>query len=122
LRPNKRKNQKSLSILVNYSFLVDFLIDLKLVRDKKMAFALHVNMERCTGCNNCVVACPVDALELYTLDPVTKEKIYKVKHGKATVLDFKQELCAGCGVCVEACPHNVIRLAGRGSVPSKAKV
>ncbi|HPX74172.1 MAG TPA: 4Fe-4S binding protein, partial [Methanoregulaceae archaeon] len=28
-----------------------------------MAFALHVNMERCTGCNNCVVACPVDALE-----------------------------------------------------------
>jgi 4Fe-4S ferredoxin len=122
LRAKKRKNQKSLSILVNYSFLVDFLIDLKLVRDKKMAFALHVNMERCTGCNNCVVACPVDALELYTLDPVTKEKIYKVKHGKATVLDFKQELCAGCGVCVEACPHDVIRLAGRGSVPSKAKV
>ncbi|CVK33432.1 protein of unknown function [Methanoculleus bourgensis] len=48
-----------------------------------MAFALHINMERCTGCNNCVVACPVDALELHTEDPVTKEKIYKVKDGKA---------------------------------------
>jgi 4Fe-4S ferredoxin len=90
-----------------------------------MAFALHVNMERCTGCNNCVVACPVDALELYTVDPITNEKIYKVKDGKSVVIDFKQELCAGCGVCVEACPHDVIRLAGRGDVrelPTAAKV
>ena len=87
-----------------------------------MAFALHVNMERCTGCNNCVVACPVDALELFTIDPATTEKIYKVKQGKAMVIDFKSELCAGCGVCVEACPHDVIRLTGRGSVPSEAKV
>ncbi|QYZ79039.1 4Fe-4S dicluster domain-containing protein [Methanofollis formosanus] len=75
-----------------------------------MAFAVHVNMERCTGCNNCVVACPVDALELNTVDPVTTDKIYKVMNGKATVLDVDHELCAGCGVCVEACPYNVIRL------------
>jgi len=87
-----------------------------------MAFALHVNMERCTGCNNCVVACPVDALELFTVDPVTNDKIYKVKDGKAMILDFNSELCAGCGVCVEACPHDVIRLAGRGAVMSEAKV
>ena len=65
-----------------------------------MAFAVHINMEHCTGCNNCVVACPVDALELHTVDPATKDKIYKVKGGKAIVLDFKAELCAGCGVCV----------------------
>ena len=87
-----------------------------------MAFALHVNMDRCTGCNNCVVACPVDALELFTVNPVTKEKIYKVKGGKAVVLDFKSELCAGCGVCVEACPYDVIKLAGRGELPSAATV
>ncbi len=87
-----------------------------------MAFAVHVNMERCTGCNNCVVACPVDALELYTVDPVTNEKIYRVQHGKAMVLDFKSELCAGCGVCVEACPHDVIRLAGPWNTGSAAKV
>ena len=48
-----------------------------------MAFSVHVNMERCTGCGNCVVACPVDALELHTVDPVTNEKIYAVKNGKS---------------------------------------
>ncbi|MFA5267917.1 MAG: 4Fe-4S binding protein, partial [Methanoregula sp.] len=48
-----------------------------------MAFSVHVNMERCTGCGNCVIACPVDALELYTVDPATKEKIYAVKNGKS---------------------------------------
>jgi len=77
-----------------------------------LAFATHVNLERCTGCGNCVVACPVDALELYTLDPVTKEKIYQVQDGVSVVLDFKAELCAGCGVCVEACPYDVITLRG----------
>ena len=87
-----------------------------------MAFAVHVNMDRCTGCNNCVVACPVDALELYTVDPATKEKIYIVRNGKALVLDFKAELCAGCGVCVEACPYDVIQLTGRGFLPSSAAV
>ncbi|MFA5395471.1 MAG: 4Fe-4S binding protein [Methanomicrobiales archaeon] len=77
-----------------------------------MAFALHINMERCTGCNACVVACPVNALELSVTDPVTDEKIYKVKNGRAVVLDVNHELCAGCGVCVLACPFDVIRLAG----------
>jgi 4Fe-4S ferredoxin len=80
----------------------------------RMAFSVHVNINRCTGCGNCVVACPVNALELYTFDPVTKEKIYHVKDGKSISLDVKMELCAGCGVCVGACPYKVITLSGRG--------
>ncbi|HJJ42076.1 MAG TPA: 4Fe-4S binding protein [Methanocorpusculum sp.] len=75
-----------------------------------MAFAMHINMERCTGCNNCVVACPVNALELSTVDPADTGKIYQVQNGKAVSLDVNMELCAGCGVCVEACPYNVIKL------------
>lgn len=77
-----------------------------------MAFATHVNTERCTGCGNCVVACPVDALELYTLDPVTNEKIYVVTDGISVNIDINSALCAGCGVCVEACPYDVITLVG----------
>ncbi|ABN06413.1 4Fe-4S ferredoxin, iron-sulfur binding domain protein [Methanocorpusculum labreanum Z] len=89
-----------------------------------MAFAMHINMERCTGCNNCVVACPVNALELNTVDPATTDKIYLVVDGKAKILDVKHELCAGCGVCVEACPYNVIRLVGpqEGATAAKAVV
>jgi len=79
-----------------------------------MAFSVHVNMNRCTGCGICVVACPVNAIELHTLDPVTKDKIYAVKDGKSISVDAKSELCAGCGVCVNACPYKVITLSGRG--------
>ena len=67
-----------------------------------MSFAMHINMERCTGCNNCVVSCPVNALELNTVDPAST-------------------LCAGCGVCVEACPYEVIRLVGPQDGPVAAK-
>ncbi|WP_319538591.1 4Fe-4S binding protein [uncultured Methanospirillum sp.] len=80
-----------------------------------MAFAVHVNMERCTGCNNCVVACPVNALELNTISPSeasTTDKIYKVVNGDAVILDINHELCAGCGICVDACPYDVIQLSG----------
>ena len=80
-----------------------------------MAFSVHVNINRCTGCGNCVTACPVNALELFTLDPVTNEKIYQVQDGVSVSLDVKTELCAGCGVCVEACPYDVIQLSGKGT-------
>ncbi|MDO5844480.1 MAG: 4Fe-4S dicluster domain-containing protein [Methanocorpusculum sp.] len=86
-----------------------------------MAFAMHINMERCTGCNNCVVACPVNALELCTIDPATTDKIYQVQNGKAVSLDVKMELCAGCGVCVEACPYSVIRLVSSQVSQAKAE-
>ena len=56
----------------------------------------------------------VNALELYTVNPVTKEKIYSVVEGRSISLDVKLELCAGCGVCVGACHVFVITLFGKG--------
>jgi len=29
-----------------------------------MAFAVHVNINRCTGCGNCVGACPYEVITL----------------------------------------------------------
>ena len=84
-----------------------------------MAFAMHINMERCTGCNNCVAACPVNALALCTVDPADGGKIYQVQNGKAISLDINKELCAGCGVCVEACPYSVIRLVSSQNPAAK---
>jgi 4Fe-4S ferredoxin len=69
-----------------------------------------------------VVACPVNAIELHTVDPVTREKIYRVRDGKAISLDIRSELCAGCGVCVEACPYDVIRLKGHWEEGTKPTV
>ncbi len=85
-----------------------------------MAFSVHVNTDRCSGCGNCVEACPVDAIELFTIDPITREKIYQVQDGMAVSIDIKDELCAGCGVCVEACPMDVITIRVQEEIPARA--
>ncbi|MGA9141745.1 MAG: 4Fe-4S binding protein [Methanocella sp.] len=69
---------------------------------------LDIQNRTCTGCNNCVVACPVNALELTVANPVTKKKTYNVMNGKAVVID--EEVCNGCGVCLEVCPQRAITL------------
>ena len=87
-----------------------------------MAFAVHIDMEHCSSCNNCVVACPVDTSELHIKDPVSKRRISVVRNGESVNPDFRGEFCAGYGVCVQACPYGVIRIAGSGSLGSVARV
>ncbi|MDD1689589.1 MAG: 4Fe-4S binding protein [Methanoregula sp.] len=77
-----------------------------------MAFAVHITKEHCTGCNNCVVACPVDATELHTSEPVNRGRICVVRDGKSVIPGFRGELSRPCGDCVQACPYGVIRIAG----------
>ncbi len=59
---------------------------------------LKVDLEKCSGCGTCVLACPFGAIE--------------VENGKAKVF----ESCVDCGACVDQCPEGAlfigVRVAG----------
>lgn len=52
-----------------------------------------VNKEKCTGCESCVSACPVEAI--------------KMNEKKATV---DSGTCIDCGACVGECPVEAIAM------------
>lgn len=54
--------------------------------------AVNINKAKCTGCGDCVDACPVEALS--------------IENEKATINDE----CIDCGVCVEECPNGALSL------------
>jgi Fe-S-cluster-containing hydrogenase component 2 len=53
--------------------------------------AAQVNKETCTGCGECVEACPLEAIE--------------IQDDLAVVDD---ETCGDCGACVDVCPVEAI--------------
>ena len=54
--------------------------------------AVAVELDKCTGCGECVSACPLDAIV--------------IKDEKAVVDDT----CAECGACIDACPNQALSL------------
>ena len=54
--------------------------------------AAKVNLEVCTGCGNCVDACPLEAI--------------KIENEKAVISDE----CAECGSCIDECPNKALSL------------
>ena len=64
--------------------------------DPQVAF---VHPEACTGCGQCVEACPYSAISL-------------LEHGPAKVASIDAAACKGCGGCVPSCPEDAIDLAG----------
>lgn len=78
-----------------------------------MSIGLVVYPELCHGCGNCVVSCPVNALNSPEVaggkgptDDV--DMIMMVEDGEITLKNHN--LCGKCGTCVEACPVFAIRL------------
>lgn len=65
----------------------------------KIKGAVVVNIERCKGCNLCVVACPSHVLEL------NKETNSKGYNYSAMV---NSEACVGCAACAYVCPDACI--------------
>ena len=57
-----------------------------------LIMAVKVELDKCTGCGECVSSCPLDAIV--------------IKDGKAVVDDS----CAECGACVDACPNKSLVL------------
>ena len=55
--------------------------------------AAKIDLEKCTGCESCVEACPVDAIT--------------VENEKAKV---DEEACIDCSTCVDECPSEAISL------------
>jgi len=55
--------------------------------------AAVVDPEKCTGCESCVEACPVEAISM--------------KDDKAVV---DPDTCSECGVCVDTCPVEAISM------------
>lgn len=53
--------------------------------------AAKVDADTCTGCGECVEACPLEAIEI-------KEEI--------AVVD--EDTCSDCGACVDVCPTEAI--------------
>lgn len=55
--------------------------------------AAVVDREKCTGCESCVEACPLDAISM--------------QDGVAVV---DESTCGDCGACVDACPVEAISM------------
>ncbi len=53
--------------------------------------AAQIDTEACTGCGDCVEACPLDAIELQDEKAVVDE-----------------ETCGDCGACADVCPSEAI--------------
>jgi ferredoxin len=55
--------------------------------------AATVDIEKCTGCDNCVQVCPLEAIQL---------------QDSVAVID--EDTCTECGLCVDECPSGAISL------------
>ena len=62
---------------------------------------VHWDPERCTGCRICVMDCPADALELFTIDKATRR----------FVMRYDVACCTFCAQCVASCNHGCLSLS-----------
>jgi ferredoxin len=68
-------------------------------------FLPEIHEGSCTGCGQCVNACPVDAMSLVSANNPRKPKAKKAR--------LREEICLGCGLCVSACQEKHIALKSR---------
>ncbi|MFC1585696.1 indolepyruvate ferredoxin oxidoreductase subunit alpha [Fibrobacterota bacterium] len=53
--------------------------------------AVKIDLEKCTGCGDCIEECPVECMKL---------------ENEKCIVD--EEECTDCAVCIDICPENSI--------------
>ncbi|MEK7408964.1 MAG: 4Fe-4S binding protein [Acidobacteriota bacterium] len=71
-------------------------------RKKIPASVAVVDVDRCSGCEVCIVFCPVDCILLLP-DPASP--------GVNPVCEVVEEDCIGCVICARECPWEAITMA-----------
>ena len=75
------------------------LIAAKPVRKKEPRLLAVINQTGCTGCEACIIFCPVDCIEI-----VPKVGIAQFQQ----VVEVDIERCIGCALCSKNCPWDTI--------------
>ena len=70
-----------------------------------------IDQHGCTGCEACIVFCPVDCIEI-----VPKVDIAQFQQ----VVEVDIERCIGCALCAKHCPWDTIPMMGYGEGIEKA--
>ncbi|MBD3185236.1 4Fe-4S dicluster domain-containing protein [Candidatus Bathyarchaeota archaeon] len=76
-------------------------------------YAINVNFYKCTGCGDCMTACPENQdakREVGYLDESNAVILVK----SANVQVIHESLCTGCGSCIPACPVSAIDIVMKG--------
>ncbi len=63
----------------------------------------------CVGCDQCLIVCEDDAIEMYKA-PLVTSNLTTENNRKARIL---REPCTGCRLCVLACPTDAIKMIER---------
>ena len=58
--------------------------------------AVVIDKEKCIGCGTCKNVCP---MEVYDVNPTTKE------------MEYDNSKCVSCGLCINMCPVGAISFA-----------
>jgi ferredoxin len=75
-----------------------------------MAFELIVEEEKCAGCGNCVVVCPVNSFHSMEISSGKGDDSVLIKLGGGSAYMHDPDLCNGCGSCITACPYGAIEI------------